>query len=645
MKKNRFLKVIASLLCATLFLACFSCKKESKGEEKRYTIVEGAYLYEDGISEYSILLRDDANYYETFAADELNRILKLATGNSLSIVTDSTIKETEHVISLGHTSLWDEEVKLTLSDKDIVVSGYYIKTVGKNIYISCPDKTSSSGVLYGVYDLLKDLVDYEFYAATEIQYNETKKIPLHNYKGFIVNPTFEMRMLTNFDLRSDSDTVRRYRMTFPTEAFGLVTYGHGQMTQYLKPDSPCTCGEGCDGRTYYQHHPEWFSNYNTKDQQLCWTAGGSPESYELLVKTTANRFADFFTAFPEADNFMFGQEDNLSYCQCQGCKDALTTYAGNASGLQVAFMNDVIGVSNEWLKDNFPGRRVKYIVYAYYGLEAAPVVTDANGNVKPYSSKVVPVDDLYIFFAPIYTNFSFQLNSDKNKSVYKNLSDWGAIADGQIIIYFYDINFRHYLINFNNFGTVKAMYEECRDLGVAAMTSQAADSHTACFQEMRSYVESSLMWNLDQSYDDLVRKFMKAYYKDAAEYIYAYYEILRDRYAYYQNIVDTTSGGIYGDIDKEGLWTQPVIEKIDAEFDKALAVIEQYRTTNPDMYETLKNRIMKERLSPMYIKLAILSSAYSAQEIAEIKAEFKYYVNLFKLTEIAEGSEFGGFLD
>jgi hypothetical protein len=148
-----------------------------------------------------------------------------------------------------------------------------------------------------------------------------------------------------------------------------------------------------------------------------------------------------------------------------------------------------------------------------------------------------------------------------------------------------------------------------------------------------------------QSYDDLVRKFMKAYYKDAAEYIYAYYEILRDRYAYYQNIVDTTSGGIYGDIDKEGLWTQPVIEKIDAEFDKALAVIEQYRTTNPDMYETLKNRIMKERLSPMYIKLAILSSAYSAQEIAEIKAEFKYYVNLFKLTEIAEGSEFGGFLD
>lgn len=644
--KNRFFKVIASLLCVTLFLACFSCNKKEQGDERRYTIVDGAYLYEDGISEYSILLRDDANYYESFAADELNRILKLATGNSLSVVTDSTINETEHVISLGHTSLWDKKVNLTLSNEDIVVSGYYVKTVEKNIYISCPDNTNSCGVLYGVYDLLKDLVDYEFYAATEIQYNVTKEIPLHNYKGFIVNPTFEMRILTNFDLRSDSDTARRYRMINPTESFGMATYGHGQLSQYLKPDSPCTCGaDGCEGKTYYEHHPEWFSNYNTKEQQLCWTAGGDATSYELLVKTTANRFADFFTQLPEADNFMFGQEDSLSYCTCKGCQKALIDYAGQASGLQVAFMNDVIKVANDWLKDNFPGRRVKYIIYAYYGLEAAPVVTDANGNVKPYSSKVVPVDDLYIFFAPIYTHFSFQLNSDKNKSVYKNLQDWGSIADGQIIIYLYDINFRHYLINFNNFGTVKAMYEECKDLGVAAMTSQAADSYTACFREMRSYVESSLMWNLDQSYDDLVRKFMKAYYKDAADYIYAYYQILRDRYAYYQNIVDTNSGGIYGDIDKEGLWTQPVIEKIDAEFDKALAVIEQYKTTNPDMYETLKNRIMKERLSPMYIKLAILSSAYSEQEIAEIKAEFKYYVNLFKLSEVSEGTEFGGFLD
>ena len=231
---------------------------------------------------------------------------------------------------------------------------------------------------------------------------------------------------------------------------------------------------------------------------------------------------------------------------------------------------------------------------------------------------------MYIFYAPIFANFAYQIDSPKNADVYKNLSDWSVIADGQIIMYLYDINFRNYLINFNNFGTVKGMYETCASLGVSCISSQAADSYTTCFQEMRSYVESALMWDLSLSYDDLVRKFMTAYYKDASEYIYDYYEIIRDRYAYYQNVVNPESGGIYGDINEMALWSQPVIEKIDEAFDKALASIKKYETSDPDMYTLLKNRIMKERLSPLYIKMMLLASYYSEAELAAFKAEFKY---------------------
>jgi hypothetical protein len=212
-------------------------------------------------------------------------------------------------------------------------------------------------------------------------------------------------------------------------------------------------------------------------------------------------------------------------------------------------------------------------------------------------------------------------------------------------MYLYDINFRNYLINFNNFGTVKGMYETCRELGVACMTSQAADSYTTCFQEMRSYVESNLMWDLSQSYDDLVLEFMSAYYKDAAQYLYGYYEIMRDRYAYYQNIVSPESGGIYGDINTNVLWTQPVVEKMDELFDKALASIAKYETSSPDLYLSLKNRIMKERLSVIYMKIRILPSYYSENEIAQMRADFKYYVNFFKLSELKEGSDFGDLLD
>lgn len=649
MKKNIF-KIIASALCFTLFLSCVGCTEgedvpessDSQVESSVPTvgIKEGEYLYKNGVSEYSILLPDDANTYEVFAANELVENLRMSTGNSIPVVTKKTLKNKKRVISLGHTSLWDEKVGIDLSAEDIVDSGYYIKTVENNVYISCPDYMSGSGVLYGVYDFLNDIIGYEFYAADEIYVEKTKEIPLMDYEGHFVNPSFELRMLPKADLRDDSTTTKRYRLIHPNPAFGMITWGHGQASQYVNPDSPCTCKlAGCKGKTYYEHHPEWFSKYGTKELQLCWTAG------EELERVAAERFVDYFKAYPDAQYFMFGQEDNMSTCTCDSCLAAIEEYAGNPAGLQVAFTNNVIKLANEWLQKNQPGRRVKYIIYAYYGAEAAPVKTNEAGEVVAYSDKVIPVDDLYIFYAPIFANFAYQIDSPKNADVYKNLSDWSVIADGQIIMYLYDINFKNYLINFNNFGTAKGMYELCESLGVTCMSSQAADSYTTCFQEMRSYVESALMWNLDLSYDELVRKFMTAYYKDAAEYLYDYYEIMRDRYTYYQNIVSPESGGIYGDINNTSLWSQSVIEKIDAAFDKALASIAKYETSDPDTYTLLKNRIMKERLSPTYIKIMLLSSYYSEEELAAMKAEFKYYATLFKLSELKEGSDFGDLLN
>lgn len=643
---KKLFKIIASAVCSVLCftgVACGETEAPQGGEEPQkpqLSTVANEYLYQGGISEYSILIRDDANYYESFAATELAENLCKATGNSIPVVTESALADKTRVISLGHTDLWDEKVGKTLLETDIVDSGYYIQTVEKSVYISCPDSTSSSGVLYGVYDFLSDAIDYEFYAADEIYCKQTKEIPLYNYTGYAVNPTFEMRMLPKADLRDDRLTTMRYRMISPSASFGLITWGHGQVSQYIVPDAKCKCGlEGCEGKTYYQHHPDWFYGYGTKEMQLCWTAG------EELERAVANRFIEFFQQYPDAEYFMFGQEDNLSNCNCDDCTAMMAQYAKNPAGLQIMFMNKVIALTNRWLAENEPGRSVKYIIYAYYGTEAAPIKTTPDGKVVPFSDYVDPVDDLYIFYTPIGANFAYQINSDKNSDVYKNLKEWSAIADGQLIMYLYDINFRNYLINFNNFGTVKGMYETCRELGVACMTSQAADSYTTCFQEMRSYVESNLMWDLSQSYDDLVLEFMSAYYKDAAQYLYGYYEIMRDRYAYYQNIVSPESGGIYGDINTNVLWTQPVVEKMDELFDKALASIAKYETSSPDLYLSLKNRIMKERLSVIYMKIRILPSYYSENEIAQMRADFKYYVNFFKLSELKEGSDFGDLLD
>ena len=87
------------------------------------------------------------------------------------------------------------------------------------------------------------------------------------------------------------------------------------------------------------------------------------------------------------------------------------------------------------------------------------------------------------------------------------------------------------------------------------------------------------------------------------------------------------------------------MEKINAQFDEALKSIEKYQTSDPELYETLKNRIMKERLSALFIDLTIIPEQYTDTELAQKKADFKYYVNLFKFSEAQEGSGFGSLLD
>ena len=238
MKKNIF-KIIASVLCSVLFLGTFtSCDNfvnndNADDNAQKLEVVEGEYLYRGGVSGYTVLLRDDANFYEELAASELAQNLANATGSSISVATDSATKVKSRVISLGHTSLWDSQVGITLSSTDIVDSGYYIKTVGNNVFISCPDYTTSSGVLYGVYDFLKDAINYEFYAADEIYYEEMRDIPLYNYTGYIVNPSFTLRSLVHAEMRDDRLSNMRYRMVYPTESYGFVNWGHGQASKYL----------------------------------------------------------------------------------------------------------------------------------------------------------------------------------------------------------------------------------------------------------------------------------------------------------------------------------------------------------------------------------------------------------------------------
>ena len=631
--KKKLLNIISVFLVSICIVGCKKSNKTSSTLEP--DVVADKYIVKNSRTDYSIVLPKNPKSKEVSAANELATYLREASGARFSIVPDNEVVKSSKHISLGNTSLFKEQFSSYSFEKlDNKISSYFISTKNENIYLYSNPNERGEAITYAVYDLLHELVGYEYYAEDEIYYNDTPNINLRNYKDFFIEPSFDGRAIGNYYLnyhQSVCDSLRLTNIYRGTEwASGL--YGHSQITTFVRPE------DLYDGtRTNLEAHPEWFSNkaatvHDTTNNQLCWSAGESLENY------VAERFEYFFEKYPDATYFMFGQEDNSNhFCHCDKCTRAMQEHAVNYAGLQIEFMNHVIAKTEAWLQENQPGRQVRYVVFAYYATKTAPAIQQGDKWV-PANEQVIPHQKLYIFYAPITCNFAFPLeNNHFNSDTYLQLQQWNEVAGGHVIIYLYDVNFRYYFSNFYNFSSVKAMYKAAKDLGVTYMYTQGAtDTVTGCFLDMREYVESKLMWNVEDSYERLAKDFIDHYYYEAAPQIYDYYQTVRDRLAEY-HAGKGDGGSIYTNIVNKDIYPYSVIRYFKSLFKQAMNNIAHYQDTNPEFYNVLKGRIMKEYLSVIYLNMTLAKSEVTEEEKIEMKEIFSYYIAYFEITKTSEG--------
>ena len=66
--------------------------------------------------------------------------------------------------------------------------------------------------------------------------------------------------------------------------------------------------------------------------------------------------------------------------------------------------------------------------------------------------------------------------------------------------------------------------------------------------------------------------------------------------------------------------------------------IDDHRENNPDLYNMLKARIMREYLSVIYLKISLWKAYLTEDEKAEMKEIFKTYTGYFSITRINEGA-------
>jgi len=203
-----------------------------------------------------------------------------------------------------------------------------------------------------------------------------------------------------------------------------------------------------------------------------------------------------------------------------------------------------------------------------------------------------------IELCPIFANYSYSFDSPVNKEFANALDGWSVVAKDKLLIYTYFTNYTHNFANINNFGTVASMLNDYKSKGVSYVITQgASDSNVPCFDEMRSYVESNLMWDLNQNYETLAKDFMDHYYKEASDSMFKVYEMIRDRYTWFQAAVSVSSGSLTGDIYDNRLYTVQFINQLDKQIDLALASIDDLKENDTEKYTTLKNPYTERRIA------------------------------------------------
>lgn len=632
MRKTFYKIVILFLVCVMLFSFCacnpdgnLTVPEKPQRERTKYMLIA------EGVSEYSILLADNAVSNETSAANELQSVLFASSGALLPIVYESEIKLTDEtpVISVGDTSFSAKRGVTT--NGDLNRSGYVIKTLNNQVFIKSDG--SKIGCMYAVYDFLYDAVGYRYYYIDEIYFDTVVNVPLYKYDDTVI-PSFDFRA-TWYPALTENEQYRTHlRYNLFNEEYGWKA--HTQTAQVVNYDAHkgahsfgAVKVDPSTGETVPDH---WFSNNGA--QQLCWTAGE-----ELEMQAALDLYSNI-VGNPDKIYFQMGQADNSGFCTCPRCLKAKQEWGYNDAGLQINFANHVVELIQQWVKRDYPdGRDVRVVLFAYMGTETPPVVDDGNGSWTAFSSQVVPAEKLYFEFAPINTDFSDTLESANNTDTYTNLQKWHALLgdNERMSVWTYETNYSYFLYPFNNFDTFQPHMNTYAHNGITNMFSQGpALTNQPTFQEMRLFVESQIMWDVNRNYAELADEFIRAFYKDAAGEIKEYYDLIRIVYEQAAVLQGMNFSSIYSDISAKEIWTEGVVDAVSRLFDSAYAKIEHYKTDDPQTWQKLYDRLKELELTIIYTKLSYYRSNYSQSQINDMIDDFNFYCSKYGVSVIQE---------
>lgn len=600
---KRILKNVFCIILSGMLLFGSACKQNEEGtketgknEKPAYTVVDGKEFINDGKTEYKVLLPENSSTIETYASGEFQTFFYEATGIAIDIVNEQAGEAlTGKYVSIGNTTLY-ENAGIAFDDTDNL-QAFKLRTVNDNYIIA---GNGDYGTLWGVYEILTQLFDYEFFSADTYKINRAvEDLPLYNF-DMDDQPDIEIRVGGNGQTYFNSTVGRRLRFVQGgKDVFIQSQWRHNSF--------------GFFGGDADSIDPRFLGN--TK-KQLCYTAYGDSEAYQEMVEIATNKILEYMekeTNKAKTDIMIGVQDHPKTVCECSTCLDAKEKYGSN-SGAVVVFINNVHRLLTKRLNDMGISEVPNISFFAYCDYELAPVKRDEAGNFVPTAPEVKCDPGVNVMIAPINANWQVPLDDPKNVATYENIQKWSAISD-EILMWSYHNDYYHYFIPFDCFNNIKANYNIFKQFNVRFLFDQGKhDSLGSGFITFREYLESKIAWDTNADLNTLTNEFFAEYFGDASDVMLEFYNSLRMVMAY--NSL-TAGAGSYGVMALKNYWSESNIIKWLDYIDQAYKVIEPLKEKSYEKYDRLYRHILQESLAVryLYIKFYVDSTSKSCKEL------------------------------
>lgn len=621
MKTKIISLILAIALCCSFISACGDPKSSDKGKPSTpnysathdftNTIIENKYIVEDGATRYQIVVPNNPSEDCLIAAKEFVQFFNEATGIQLSMITEDatglTHDASQYYISIGNTKLF-QSIELEKSAIDKNNNGIRIVTEDNNIYIYSP---YSENVIFGVYDLLQILFNYEYYSKDcwEIDKN-VKNLNLRNFNVIDI-PDYVHRSNTWNCLQTSDDPMAKWRFRFNSDSaqmpIGDLEAVDADGNKVVERRRTVHNTEPLLPRKAVTTEDKWKGD---DPYQLCYTAHGDAESYDRMTTKAAEVISQSLIDYPREQypSYIYASisaEDYNTSCGCKWCNEAAKLY-GAKSGAGIKFCNDVMKKLREWMElpENEPYKRdTFYLLFmAYFAYKAPPAHYDeAQGKYVSNHPDCQPREDVGVYYAQDGISYITSLYDSRNKNAYDRLVAWQDLTpnfsywtyenDYVWQVGFWD-TFGHYDTKgyslYNRAGNVLDWYSEVG--GNEGMSS---------FWNLKIYLASKLTWDCTLDSDKLTDKYFKAMFGEIAPEMREFFDDAR----YYSNYVLAKQGthnghGFYVSVSKSD-WSLTTVNRWISIFDKAYEKLERiYKVALPEEYAKIKHHIDMEYVFP-----------------------------------------------